>query len=563
MPPAADDLKYPIGPFAPPDTLTPEQVNTWIDEIAALPAALRRAVTPLTESQLDTPYRPGGWTVRQVVHHVPDSHLNSLIRFKWTLTEDRPTIKAYDEKSWATLPDYAAVPIAHSLDLLETLHVRLGGVAPESLLEPTAARVRPSRVGAGVAGGDGRRIRLAWPASPGSHRAADRTRGLEVSTARPTTRDQPLRNQVAVVAGATRGAGRGIARMLGAASATVYCTGRSVRGKPATATRPETIEETAELVTADGGRGIAVQVDHTVESQVEALFTRVQTEQSRLDVLVNDIWGGDDLMEWSAPFWTLSTRKGLTMLERAVHTHIITSRYGVPLMVERNSGLIVEITYGDTLGYRGSLFYDLAKSSVIRLGYALASELHAHRVTALTVTPAFLRSEAVLDQLGVTEERWRDAVAQDPYFAESETPCYIGRAVAALAAGPGVSSKSGGVFASWTLAKEYGFTDLDGRQPDWGSFFPRKVQEIIDRDTPTGPMDLFAVRIRFHQVERDPSAADEAQRLRAFLDRHRRPPPTVPARHDRQRGTAGGRARYSTGAGARVRSGKRGRPGRS
>ena len=325
-----------------------------------------------------------------------------------------------------------------------------------------------------------------------------------MSTTRPTTRDQPLRDQVAVVAGAT-----------------VYCTGRSVRGKPATGTRPETIEETAELVTADGGYGIAVQVDHTVESQVEALFTRIRTEQSRLDVLVNDIRGGDELMEWGLPFWTVSTRQGLTMLERAVHTHIITSRYGVPLMVERNSGLIVEITDGDTLGYRGSLFYDLAKSSVIRLGYAMASELHAHRVTALTVTPGFLRSEAVLDQLGVTEERWRDAVAQDPYFAESETPCYVGRAVAALAADPGVSSKSGWVFASWTLAKEYGFTDLDGRQPDWGSFFPRKVWEILDRDTPSGPMDLFAVRIRFHQVERDPSAADEAQRLRAFLDRHR------------------------------------------
>ena len=151
----------------------------------------------------------------------------------------------------------------------------------------------------------------------------------------------------------------------------------------------------------------------------------------------------------------------------------------------------------------------------------MASELHAHRVTALTVTPGYLRSEAMLDQWGVTEEHWRDAIAKDPYFAESETPCYVGRAVAALAADPEVSSKCGGVFASWTLAKESGFTDLDGRPSDWGSFFPRKVREIIDQDTAPSPMELFAVRMRLHQVERDPSAAGEAQRLRAYLDRHR------------------------------------------
>jgi NAD(P)-dependent dehydrogenase (short-subunit alcohol dehydrogenase family) len=309
--------------------------------------------------------------------------------------------------------------------------------------------------------------------------------------------------------------------MLGAAGATVYCTGRSVRGQPATGTRPETIEETAELVTAEGGRGIAVQVDHTVEPEVEALFARVRSEQSRLDVLVNDIWGGDDLTEWGSPFWTLSTRLGMTMFERAVQTHIITSRHGVPLMVERDAGLVVEITDGDTLGYRGNLFYDLAKSSVIRLGYAMASDLQSHRVTALTVTPGYLRSEAVLDECGVTEQNWRDAIATDQYFAESETPCFVGRAVAALAADPNVSAKSGGLFASWTLAREYGFTDLDGRQPDWGSFFSAKVREIIARGTSPDPMDLFAVRTRLHQVERDQSAGDEAGRLRAYLDRLR------------------------------------------
>ena len=334
--------------------------------------------------------------------------------------------------------------------------------------------------------------------------------------------DQPLLNHVAVVAGATRGAGRGIARMLGAAGATVYCTGRSVRGRPATAGRPETIEETAELVTQAGGRGVAVRTDHTVEAEVERLFARVRAEQGRLDVLVNDVWGGDALTEWGKPFWELATAQGLKLLERAVHSHIVTSRHGVPLMVERNAGLVVEVTDGDTLGYRGNLFYDLAKNAVIRLAYAMAADLHAHGVTALALTPGMLRSEAVLDHCGVTEANWRDAIADDPYFAESETPCYVGRAVAALAADPDVGGKSGGLFSSWGLAKEYGFTDIDGRRPDWGTFFPRKVREIVERDAPSEKdMDLFVVRTRLHQVEGDPTAADEAARLRAYLYRHR------------------------------------------
>ena len=330
---------------------------------------------------------------------------------------------------------------------------------------------------------------------------------------------QPLAGRVAVVAGATRGAGRGIARMLGAAGATVYCTGRSVRGHPATAGRTETIEETAALVTAEGGCGIAARTDHTVESEVARLFQRVHAEQGRLDVVVNDVWGGDELSEWGLPFWELSTAKGLEMLERAVHSHIITSRHGAPLMIERNAGLIVEVTDGDTLGYRGNLFYDLAKNAVIRLAYAMASDLHAHRVTALAITPGFLRSEAVLDRFGVTEASWRDGIATDPYFAESETPCFVGRAVAALAADPHVADKNGGLLSSWGLAKEYGFTDLDGRRPDWGSFFPCKVREIVDRDSPPDEMDLFVVRSRLHQTDLDPAAADEAVRLRTWLDR--------------------------------------------
>ena len=331
---------------------------------------------------------------------------------------------------------------------------------------------------------------------------------------------RPLKERVAVVAGATRGAGRGIARMLGEAGATVYCTGRSVRGHPATPGRPETLEETAEMVTSEGGRGIAVRADHTVESEVEQLFARVRAEAGRLDVLVNDIWGGDALTEWGKPFWELSVAQGEQMLERAVHTHIITSRHGAPLMVERNAGLIVEVTDGDTFGYRGNLFYDLAKNAVVRLAYAMAADLNAHGVTALAITPGFLRSEAVLDHFGVTEADWRDAIEQDEYFVESETPCYVGRAIAALAADPDVRVKSGGLFSSWGLAKEYGFTDIDGRRPDWGTFFLGKVRKILERDAQPDAMDVFVVRSRLYQAELDPSATEEAGRLRAWLARH-------------------------------------------
>ncbi len=332
--------------------------------------------------------------------------------------------------------------------------------------------------------------------------------------------NRPLKDRVAVVAGATRGAGRGIARMLGEAGATVYCTGRSVRGRPATPGRPETLEETAEMVSAEGGRGIAVRTDHTVESEVEQLFARIRAEAGRLDVLVNDIWGGDALTEWGKPFWELSIAQGEQMLERAVHTHIITSRHGAPLMVERSAGLIVEVTDGDTFGYRGNLFYDLAKNAVVRIAYAMAADLHGHGVTALAITPGFLRSEAVLDHFGVTEADWRDAIEKDEYFVESETPCYVGRAIVALAADPDVAAKSGGLFSSWGLAKEYGFADVDGRRPDWGTFFLSKVRGILERDAAPDEMDVFVVRSRLYQAELDPSAAAEAGRLRSWLERH-------------------------------------------
>ena len=285
-----------------------------------------------------------------------------------------------------------------------------------------------------------------------------------------------LEGRVAVVAGATRGAGRGIACMLGEAGAIVYCTGRSVRGRkvPCRRTskdafnlerRPETIEETAEMVSARGGTGIYARVDHTNEKEVAALFRRVRKEQGRLDVLVNDVWGGDYLTEWGKPFWKCSLEKGLLMIERAVLSHIITSRYGVPLMVERKRGLVVEITDGDGLYYRGQFFYDFVKATVIRMAFALSEELRRHKVAAIALTPGFLRSEAMLEHLGVTEENWREGAKKNPSFIESETPYLVGRAVAALAADPKVIKKSGRALSSWGLAREYGFTDVDGRQP--------------------------------------------------------------------------------------------------
>jgi NAD(P)-dependent dehydrogenase (short-subunit alcohol dehydrogenase family) len=277
----------------------------------------------------------------------------------------------------------------------------------------------------------------------------------------------PLAGRVAVVAGATRGAGRGIACMLGAAGATVYCTGRTTAQHPATGVysgRPETIEETAAMVTARGGRGIAVRVDHLVPSEVEALFARVRADHLRLDVLVNDISEGE-LHDWK-PFWKVSLDKGFRALERGVRSHIITSHFAAPLMIEQRRGLIVEIGDGDTLGYRGTLFYDLVKINVSRLAYAMAEELAPHGISVVAVSPGFMRTEMMLEHFGVTEANWRDGAKKDPNFIASESPFFVGRAVAALAADPQVQQKSGGLYGSWELAKEYGVTDVDGSQPD-------------------------------------------------------------------------------------------------
>jgi NAD(P)-dependent dehydrogenase (short-subunit alcohol dehydrogenase family) len=282
---------------------------------------------------------------------------------------------------------------------------------------------------------------------------------------------QPLAGRVAVVAGATRGAGRGIAAMLGEAGATVYCTGRGSRDRPSSdgvyAGRPETIDETAELVTARGGAGIAVRVDHLEPEQVEALFARVRADHGRLDILVNDISEGE-LHDWK-PFWKVSLDKGFRALRRGVHSHIITSHYAAPLMIEGKRGLIVEIGDGDMLGYRGTLFFDLVKVNVSRLAYAMAEELKPHGVAVVAVSPGFMRTEMMLEHFGVTEANWRDGAKKDPHFIASETPAFVGRVIAALAADPHLMTKSGGLYGSWNLAKEYGITDLDGSRPDIGS----------------------------------------------------------------------------------------------
>jgi NAD(P)-dependent dehydrogenase (short-subunit alcohol dehydrogenase family) len=287
---------------------------------------------------------------------------------------------------------------------------------------------------------------------------------------------KPLEGKIAVVAGATRGAGRGIAVGLGAAGATVYCTGRSMRGNPSDLNRSETIEETAELVTAGGGIGVPVRVDHTNPSEVQAFFERIKEEhEGQLDILVNNIWGGEKLSEWGKPFWEQSLSNGLLMQERAVKSHLITSYYGAPLMVARGQGLIIEVTDGIDYRYRGNLFYSLAKISPIHLAESMAEELKPHGISAIAITPGFLRSEEMLEHFGVTEDNWQDAVhhSDDPnavHFLQSETPYYIGKGIAALAASTDLMSRSGLVFPSWTMSDEFGIVDVDGRRPHWGNY---------------------------------------------------------------------------------------------
>ena len=292
-----------------------------------------------------------------------------------------------------------------------------------------------------------------------------------------------LAGKVALVAGATRGAGRGIAVALGGAGATVYVTGRTTRSQQSEMKRPETIEETAALVDAAGGRGIAVRVDHLIPDDVRALIDRIRDERGKLHVLVNDIWGATT-MEWNKSAWESSLDIGLRTLRLGVDTHAITSHFALPLLIESPGGLVVEVTDGtaeyNATSYRVSTFYDLAKTSGLRMAFTLAKELAPHQCTAVAVSPGWLRSEQMLDNYRVTEANWRDAIQIQPHFAITETPRYVGRAVAHLAADPDVARWNGQSLSSGGLAKVYGFTDVDGSRPDaW-----RYVVEVQDAGKP-------------------------------------------------------------------------------
>jgi NAD(P)-dependent dehydrogenase (short-subunit alcohol dehydrogenase family) len=291
---------------------------------------------------------------------------------------------------------------------------------------------------------------------------------------------RPLEGKVAVVAGASRGAGRGIARMLGEAGATVYCTARTSRKEPGPTGRPETVDETAELVDQAGGEGIAVRVDHADPAAVASVFRRVKRERKRLDVLVL-VLAAAQVTDWR-PFWKQSLDTGRAFVEAWLWPHLSTALQGAKLMEKQGSGLIVEITDGDTIGYRGPLFYDLLRTSLVRLASGIAEEMADRGVTALSITPGFMRTEAVLDHLGATEETWQEvaetnAEARRFLLSGSETPCFVGRAIAALAADPDVAAKSGGLFSSWGLSEEYRFEDVDGRRPHWGRAFAEHVKE--------------------------------------------------------------------------------------
>jgi NAD(P)-dependent dehydrogenase (short-subunit alcohol dehydrogenase family) len=296
---------------------------------------------------------------------------------------------------------------------------------------------------------------------------------------------KPLSGKVALVAGATRGAGRGTAVALGEAGATVYCTGRSTREQQSDYGGLETIEDTAAQVDAAGGTGIAVAVDHLEPEAVESLVQRMDDEQGRLDILVNDIWGGENLIEWDTPIWAHNLDSGLRMLHTAVDTHLITSHFALPLLIRNPGGLVVEMTDGtrdyNAGHYRVSAFYDLVKNSVLRLAFSQAEELKPFGCTAVALTPGWMRSEMMLGHFGVTEATWRDAEPKQPHFAAiSESPRFVGRAVAALAADRDVHRRTGGSFSSGGLAQEYGFTDTDGSRPDcW-----RYMVEVMEAGHP-------------------------------------------------------------------------------
>jgi NAD(P)-dependent dehydrogenase (short-subunit alcohol dehydrogenase family) len=297
--------------------------------------------------------------------------------------------------------------------------------------------------------------------------------------------NRPLSNQIALVAGATRGAGRGIARALGEAGATVYCTGRSVRGNPSPYRRPETIDETAEIIEAAGGTAIPIRVDHTVESEVEALLARIDRERGRLDILVNSVAGEDPMMGQWGSFWKTSLENGAAVFEQCILSHIITAKHAAPLMIRARRGLIVEVTENDILSAGGSPLSQTVKLALKGLALNMAAELKPHGVAAVAITPGFLRSESMLEHFGVTEATWHDGGKKDRNFLESESPLFVGRAVAALAGDPRIMDHTGQLLSSWEVARARKLTDYDGRRPDWGrlaidfSVLPAPIVEVL------------------------------------------------------------------------------------
>jgi NAD(P)-dependent dehydrogenase (short-subunit alcohol dehydrogenase family) len=340
--------------------------------------------------------------------------------------------------------------------------------------------------------------------------------------AQPPESGRPLAGQVAIVAGATRGTGRGIARALGEAGAIVYCTGRSVSGNPSPYGRPETIDETAAMIKAKGGAAIAVRVDHTVESEVESLFARVDREQGRLDVVANCIAGEEPMMAQWDSFWKANLKEGEAILRQAILSHIITAKHAAPFMIRHRRGLIVEVTENDFLMAGGNPLSQTVKLALKGLALNMAAELKPHGVAAIAITPGFLRSEAMLERLGVSEANWRDAGEKDKNFLESETPLFVGRAVAALAADSRVLERTGQLYGSWELGRDYRFTDADGRRPDWGSL------DIDFSVLPAGLVELMRTGSEI-QIEWLKALTKRTQRFLKLI------PPVSPAPRKRTR----------------------------
>lgn len=335
------------------------------------------------------------------------------------------------------------------------------------------------------------------------HKPRPRSRRRGVKTSPKPVR--PLSGHIAVVAGATRGAGRGIARALGEAGATVYCTGRSTRGNPSAYGRRETIDETAEMINATGGTAFAVRVDHTIESEVEGFFGRIDRDHGRVDIVVNSIAGEEPMMRQWNSFWKADLEHGEAVFRQALLSHIITAKHAALLMIRTRRGLIVEVTESDILAAGGNPLAQSVKLALKGLAFNMATELKPHGVAAIAITPGFLRSEAMLEHMGVTEANWRDAGKKDRNFLESESPLFVGRAVAALAQDRDILRRSGQLYGSWELAREYGFTDADGRRPDWGAI------DIDFSHLPPALLDYFKT-----------SAEIQLQWLQVVLKRTRR-----------------------------------------